>query len=70
MAGQISQSPELEARGLPGGHGNMDFGLHVGGGFEYRVTPLVSLGFDARYNKIAGSNGGFATLTPRVAFHF
>ena len=70
VAGQISQSPELEARGLPGGHGNMDFGLHVGGGFEYRVSPLVSVGFDARFNKVTGSNGGFTTFAPRVAFHF
>ena len=70
VAGQISQSPELEARGLPGGHGNMDFGLQVGGGFEYRINPLVSLGFDARFNKIAGSNGGFTTFAPRLGFHF
>jgi hypothetical protein len=70
VAGQISQSAELEARGLPGGHGNMDFGLHVGGGFEYRVSPLVSLGFDARFNKITGSRGGFTTFAPRVGFHF
>src|SRR5712692_2571447 len=28
VAGQISQSPELESRGLPGGHGNLDFGIH------------------------------------------
>lgn len=70
VAGQISQSPELEARGLPGGHGNMDFGLHVGGGFEYRLNGVLSIGFDARYNKIAGSHAGFTTITPRFGFHF
>ena len=70
VAGQISQSPELEARGLPGGHGNMDFGLHVGGGLEYRISPLVSIGFDARFNKISGSNGGFTTFAPRLGLHF
>ncbi len=70
VAGQISQSPELEARGLPGGHGNFDLGVHSGAGLEYRLSPLFSLGFDARYNRIAGTHGGFKTFSSRVGFHF
>ena len=70
VAGQISQSPELEARGLPGGHGNLDFGVHTGGGLEFRISRGFSLGFDARYNKIAGTNGGFGTVGSRLGFHF
>ena len=70
VAGQISQSPELEARGLPGGHGNIDLGLHSGVGFEWRLHPNFSLGFDARYSRIVGTNGGFTTYGSRVGFHF
>jgi hypothetical protein len=70
VAGQISQSPELEQRGLPGGHGNLDIGLHSGYGFEYRVMRSLSLGFDGRWNKIAGSNGGFGTWGTRIGIHF
>jgi len=70
VAGQISQSPELEARGLPGGHGNIDIGLHSGGGIEFRLSRSFSLGFDARYNRIAGSNGGFKTFGSRIGVYF
>jgi hypothetical protein len=70
VAGQISQAPELEARGLPGGHGNLDFGLHAGFGFEYRLGRNLSLGFDDRYNRLAGTNGGFQTYGTRIGVHF
>ena len=70
VAGQISQSPELEARGLPGGHGNLDFGYQIGGGLAVRVTRGMSLGLDARYNRIAGTNGSFVTYGSRIGVHF
>jgi len=70
VAGQISQAPELEARGLPGGHGNLDFGLHAALGVEYRLSRNFSLGFDGRFNRIAGTNGVFRTYGSRLGFHF
>jgi hypothetical protein len=70
VAGQISQSPELEARGLPGGHGNLDLGFQTGGGVSIRLNRNFSFGFDARYNRIAGSNGSFATIGSRIGLHF
>lgn len=70
VAGQISQAPELEARGLPGGHGSLDFGYQTGGGLSYRITGGLSLGFDARYNRVLGSNGSFVTYGSRIGIHF
>ena len=70
VAGQISQSPELEQRGLPGGHGNIDIGLHSGAGLAFRINRNFSFGFDARYNRIAGSHGGFTTVGSRIGLHF
>ena len=70
VAGQISQAPELVARGLPGGNGNIDFGLHTGAGLAIRLNRNFSLGFDVRYNQIAGSNGGFTTFGSRIGVHF
>jgi opacity protein-like surface antigen len=70
IAGQLTQSPELEARGLPSGHGNIDFGVHLGGGLAYRLSRGWSLGIDARYNKIAGADAGFVTYGTRLSFHF
>jgi hypothetical protein len=70
VAGQISQSAELEARGLPGGHGNIDLGWLAGGGFEYRLTRSFSIGFDGRWNRIAGAPGALVTYGTRLGFHF
>ncbi len=70
VAGQIGQAPELEARGLPSGHGSLDFGFQSGFGFEYRLTPTLSLGFDNRYNRIAGAPGLLVTYGSRIGVHF
>jgi hypothetical protein len=70
VAGQIGQSPELIARGLPGGNGNIDIGLQTGAGFEFRLTRSLSIGFDGRFNKVSGTNGNFATYGSRIGFHF
>ncbi len=70
VAGQIGQSPELVARGLPGGNGNLDIGLQTGGGFEFRLTRTLSIGFDGRFNKISGSDASFATYGTRIGLHF
>jgi hypothetical protein len=70
VAGQLSQSPELEARGLPGGHGNIDLGIHTGFGLEYRVSRSLAIGFDGRYNRIAGTNGNLLTFGSRIGVYF
>ncbi len=70
VAGQISQSSELEARGLPGGHGNIDLGWLTGGGVEWRVNRSFSLGFDGRWNRISGAPGALTTYGTRLGFHF
>jgi hypothetical protein len=70
VAGQISNSPELIARGLPGGNGNLDIGVQFGAGFEWRLTRTLSLGFDGRLNKLSGTNGTFGTYGSRLGFHF
>lgn len=70
VAGQISQAPELEQRGLPAGHGNLDFGFHGGVGVEYRLTRTMSLGFDSRFRRIGGAPGLLTTYGSRIGFHF
>jgi opacity protein-like surface antigen len=60
----------LQARGLPGGHGNFDIGYHVGAGFEYRVFRGLSLGWDFRYNRIASAPGSLKTQGTRIGVHF
>jgi hypothetical protein len=70
VAGQIGQAPELEALGLPSGHGSIDFGLQGAAGFEYRLNRAISLGLDARFSRIAGAPGLLTTYGSRIAWHF
>jgi hypothetical protein len=70
VAGQIGQAKELEARGLPSGHGNLDFGYQAGWGLEYRLNRLFSIGYDNRINRIAGAPGFLTTSGTRLGFHF
>jgi len=69
VAGQLSQSQELTARGLPLGAGNIDFGIHTGGGVEFRLNRSLSLGFDGRYNRLSGGQT-LGTFGTRLGFHF
>ena len=69
VAGQIGQSPELTARGLPIGAGNVDFGIHTGGGVEFRLSRSFSLAFDGRFNRISGGQT-LGTYGTRLGFHF
>lgn len=65
IGGLVAQSPELAARGVPSGQGNLEVGGHAGGGFELRVSRGVSLNFDYRFTQIGKNahvqavNGGF-----------
>ncbi|MBI4471715.1 MAG: hypothetical protein HY646_03540, partial [Acidobacteria bacterium] len=70
IAGQISQAPELTARGIPQGQGNLDFGLTGGGGGEFRLSKLLSWGFEYRMHRIAGTHGRYQTLGSKFGFHF
>ncbi len=70
VAGQIGQSPQLEARGLPSVHGNIAFGLHTGAGLEFRLTRTLSLGFDAGFNRIVGAPGLLTTYGTRLGLNF
>ena len=70
VAGQISQAAQLEALGLPSGHGSIDFGFQGGFGLEYRISRSLSLGFDERFSRIAGAPGLLTTFGSRIGVHF
>ncbi len=62
IGGLAPTSPELAARGVPHGQGNIMFGGQIGGGFDVRVTPRLSFGADFRHNFVEGKNSGFSTF--------
>ena len=65
IGGAVAQSPELLARGLPSGQGNLELGGHAGAGFELRISRGVSMNVDYRFTQIGksahlqGVQGGF-----------
>ena len=70
IGGLAPEAPELRARGLPNGQGDIRFGVNFGGGFETRVTPKFSIGFEYRGNKVEGRNSFFSTFAAKPTFHF
>ena len=62
IGGLAPTSPELAARGVPHGQGNVMFGGQLGGGADIRVSPKLSMGFDFRHNFVEGKNSGFSTF--------
>jgi opacity protein-like surface antigen len=70
IGGLAPTSPELAARGVPHGQGNLLFGAQVGGGFEFRVTPKLSWGADFRRNQVEGTNASFNTFAFKQGLHW
>jgi len=62
IGGLAPTSPELAARGVPHGQGNIMFGGQLGGGADIRITPRLSIGADFRHNFVEGKNSGFSTF--------
>jgi hypothetical protein len=70
IGGLAPAAPDLTARGVPHGQGNVMFGGQIGGGAEVRVTPKFSIGFDVRHNAMEGKNAGFNTFAFQQGLHW
>jgi hypothetical protein len=71
IGGQIAQAPELQARGLPTGAGNLELGGHAGAGFEVRLSRGVSLNVEYRFTQIgSGSNGRLQGVNGGLGVHW
>ena len=62
IGGLAPAAPDLTARGVPHGQGNVLFGGQVGGGADFRISQRLSMGFDFRHNQMEGKNAGFNTF--------
>lgn len=70
IGGISPESPELTARGMPSGQGDIRLGGNVGGGLEIRAAHRASIGFEYRFHKIQGTNGQFSTAVGKLGLHF
>ena len=69
IGGVVAQAPELEARGIPSGQGNLELGGHAGAGFELRVSRAVSLNFEYRFTQI-GASAHLHTVHGGIGIHW
>jgi hypothetical protein len=70
IAGLIGQAPELEARGIPSGQGNLEAGFHAGAGVEVRLTKGLSLNLDYRYTGIGGTSHSLQSFSSGLGIHW
>ncbi len=70
IGGLAPTAPELAARGVPHGQGNLLFGGQFGGGVEIRITPRLSLGGDFRHNQVEGKDATFNTFAFKQGLHW
>lgn len=71
VPGAIAPQPqELIDRGFPGGQGNVELGLHAGGGIDFNITQKIFIGAEGRYNWVDRDNGSYGTYGGRLGFRF
>jgi hypothetical protein len=70
VGGVVAQAPELTARGLPTGQGNLELGFHAGGGVEVRVARGLSLNVDYRFTGVGGTSHTYQATGVALAFHW
>jgi hypothetical protein len=64
------QSPELEARGLPTGQGNIELGGHVAAGCEVRISAGVSLNVEQRFTTTGRAHGRLHGTSLALGLHW
>lgn len=69
--GKLSpQPPELEARGLPTGQGNIELGGHAAAGCEFRISAGVSLNVEHRFTTTGTAHGQLHGTSAALGFHW
>ncbi len=69
IGGVVAQSPELTARGVPSGQGNLELGAHASAGFELRLSRAVSLNLDYRFTQV-GKDAHLQTANAALGIHW
>jgi hypothetical protein len=70
LGGLVAQAPELTARGLPTGQGDVELGFHAGGGVEVRLSPGLSLSFEYRFTAVGDTSHAHHAVTAALGFHW
>ena len=66
----MSQAPELQARGIPSGQGDIETGFHAGGGLELRLSKGLSVNMDYRLTGIGGVGSRLHAFSSGLGIHW
>jgi opacity protein-like surface antigen len=69
IGGLVAQAPELGARGIPSGQGNLELGGHAAAGLEVRLSPTLSLNLEYRFTQV-GTKAHLQTAHAALGFHW
>jgi hypothetical protein len=70
VAALVAQAPELTARKVPTGQGNMEIGGHAMAGLELRVSRGLSLNLEYRLTQIGASSGRLHVVSGALGVHW
>jgi hypothetical protein len=70
IGGLVAQAPELTARGLPTGQGNLQLGGHGGLGLEVRFSRGLSFNLDYRFTGVGGTSQSLQAASAALGFHW
>jgi len=70
IGGLVAQAPELAARGLPTGQGNLEVGGHGGAGLEVRLSHALSLNLEYRFTGIGGTSHNLHAASAALGLHW
>jgi hypothetical protein len=70
IGGLVAQAPELTARGLPTGQGNLEIGGHGGLGLEIRLSRGMSLNLDYRFTGVGGASHDLHSASAALGWHW
>lgn len=70
IGGLVAQAPELAARGIPSGQGDIELGFHAGAGLEIRMSRGLSLNLDYRFTGIGGADQRLHSVSCALGFQW
>jgi opacity protein-like surface antigen len=70
IGGLVAQAPELTARGIPTGQGDVEIGFHAGAGVEIRISRGLSLNLDYRFAGVGGVDRRLHSVSSGLGFHW
>jgi opacity protein-like surface antigen len=66
----VPQPPELEARGIPTGQGNIELAAHAAAGLELRMSAGLSLNIEYRFTTTTQTQGQLHGASAALGFHW